>query len=925
MKTIMKRAIRGQKGQVLTLVLILLVLGGLILAPLLGLMTTGLMSGQVYENKMYEYYAADAGIEDALWRLVNEDWLPFYRLDQLRGDLVNGKEVAVAIESVWLLEGLEGLEGLSDLGLPSDQPQPGDDNYANDHWAVTGAINIENTANYIIDITTDEPDAENATVSHVGVWLPPGYGYVEGSTEINGVGIGGGNDLVADPVPPEGISYKDGTLLIWQFPQGTSFKNLSDISVASPGGCTPAQKFPPSVRLSFDYSYTGSAETPGGPGEYTVPDTYTFTVPAGVTSVTIEAWGGGGGGGGRRDHDSGGAGGGGGGAYAQGTVLVTAGQTYTVTVGAGGVGGTGGNNAGSAGGDSSFVGQSTVLAKGGAGGGGGVGGTGGGGGSADSSVGSVKYSGGNGASGRDSRSGGGGGGAGDANPGGGASRTTGGAGGLEGGGDGADGRSNDGVGYGGSPAGGAGSGAFRASGGPYSGGDGAHGKVIVRYEGATSEEPGGSAVAKGFFSWILLGDGHIAWDSQTGVFHIVSEAADDLDLGVQAGTTVETYTIRSLPRYSPGIGGAASAVQGDYIAIGNSLMTSCWKDSRTLGPPCNTCSWGCRGSKANESSATVNVDAVPDDATIQRAYLYWSAWRRENGADGSATLTVTSAGGNSATFPVTASKGIWIEDNAAADTYFYSSFADVTSKVKTITTEVGGTTFTVGGVDVDPATRCSSDGADQSAYAGWSVIIIYSSAKKDTHQIYLYDEFYDQYDQLRPWLWSSNGASAEFAITGFEAPQNITDVKLTVFAGEGDDWIYPTYVEFAGQDTSYAYLGDRGTYPSTDDPNPWNNVFNSRSGAAGFTAWNITGQDFGEISGVDIDTYTKDRYGVPLSQQMSPGDSSANIRVQLPTPNGSQGGGCDGIMLIYVILSVPSAKAPSGSGFDVGTMTYQIG
>jgi len=45
MNTIIKRTIRNEKGSVLPLVLILLVVGGLILTPLLGLMSTGLMAG----------------------------------------------------------------------------------------------------------------------------------------------------------------------------------------------------------------------------------------------------------------------------------------------------------------------------------------------------------------------------------------------------------------------------------------------------------------------------------------------------------------------------------------------------------------------------------------------------------------------------------------------------------------------------------------------------------------------------------------------------------------------------------------------------------------------------------------------------------------------------------------------------------------
>jgi hypothetical protein len=69
-KTVIRTAISDEKGAgVLALVLVLLVVGGLILTPLLGLMGTGLVSGQVYEKKMNDYYAADAGVEDAIWSI----------------------------------------------------------------------------------------------------------------------------------------------------------------------------------------------------------------------------------------------------------------------------------------------------------------------------------------------------------------------------------------------------------------------------------------------------------------------------------------------------------------------------------------------------------------------------------------------------------------------------------------------------------------------------------------------------------------------------------------------------------------------------------------------------------------------------------------------------------------------------------------
>jgi hypothetical protein len=72
MKEALKRIARDEKGKVMELVLILLTVGGLVMAPLLGLMSTGLLAGQVYERKTDELYAADAGVEDAVWKIDNQ-------------------------------------------------------------------------------------------------------------------------------------------------------------------------------------------------------------------------------------------------------------------------------------------------------------------------------------------------------------------------------------------------------------------------------------------------------------------------------------------------------------------------------------------------------------------------------------------------------------------------------------------------------------------------------------------------------------------------------------------------------------------------------------------------------------------------------------------------------------------------------------
>lgn len=101
-------------------------------------------------------------------------------------------------------------------------------------------------------------------------------------------------------------------------------------------------------------------------------DTFTttgsWTVPAGVTSVTVEIWGAGGGGGGSNSNGIGGSGGGSG-AYSTRTVTVSPGANIPFTIGTGGAAGVAAGGNGAAGGNSSItIGGSTLTANGGTGG-----------------------------------------------------------------------------------------------------------------------------------------------------------------------------------------------------------------------------------------------------------------------------------------------------------------------------------------------------------------------------------------------------------------------------------------------------------------------------------------------------------------------------------------------------------------------------
>ena len=76
MNKIMKRLRGYESGQALLLALILLGVGSLVLAPLLGFMSSGLSAGVIHEDKMDELYACDAGVQDAIWKINNRDEVP---------------------------------------------------------------------------------------------------------------------------------------------------------------------------------------------------------------------------------------------------------------------------------------------------------------------------------------------------------------------------------------------------------------------------------------------------------------------------------------------------------------------------------------------------------------------------------------------------------------------------------------------------------------------------------------------------------------------------------------------------------------------------------------------------------------------------------------------------------------------------------
>ena len=199
MKTIVKRLVRDEKGAALVLVLILLLIGGLITAGLLSHMGAGLLAGEIYERRTDELYAADAGVEDAIWKIQNGEVTicpgqpiePPFNID------VNDKSVTVYIELVGA-----GTYKITSVAITDGDGSGG-------IAAIDSATTVEAylSASYL-DLS---PFLDNAIVSQDTIDIQPG-------NEVNGdVWLPDKNDLeIHDPADITGdVKDSNNMTLTW--------------------------------------------------------------------------------------------------------------------------------------------------------------------------------------------------------------------------------------------------------------------------------------------------------------------------------------------------------------------------------------------------------------------------------------------------------------------------------------------------------------------------------------------------------------------------------------------------------------------------------------------------------------------------------------------------------------------------------------
>lgn len=504
---------------------------------------------------------------------------------------------------------------------------------------------------------------------------------------------------------------------------------------------------------------------------------------------------------------------------------------------------------------------------------------------------------------------------------------------------------------------------------------GSTGKVAVTFQFTPAGNPASA------FTWVRekRGDVYLSWDVGVKVYQINSEATSTIF--PDKTVTVEAYAAKN---ETPGMG---SAMSGDYVAMGSSLMMS----DPNNNPSYPNQDW--RSRLLKESSATIPSGSISAGATIERVYLYWSGfidhyyWYQlkstnewqwsddpnnwsvpQDNATGlvypnnptlhkltdlvetAAKVNIVSFGGGGVQQDITTHTwAVWPKTNDSPACWYYTCFYDATDIVKPLI-ESGVTTFTLGYASTVVAPPNSNlrpgfDGASSgqkknitykfdlldssgsytvgytgyplgtpahklpyppgesnygvryhASYAGWSLIVIYSSPETKGHQLYLYDIRNPKFIFKESFPEGASESNPDFdgdsnpggRISGFLVPTPIEDevnaAHMTCFIGEGDEGKTGDSFKVTGPSENWAYLldGVTGTV--------WNDVWNSKS--VGLTA-----------PGVDIDTF----YVTWESGILNPGDTWA--QVDIPTVG-------DGFTLSYIILSFRSEIKTSG------TMSY---
>jgi len=239
--------INEESGQALVIVLILLMVGSLILSPVLSLINTSLKNARVHDANTNELYAADSGVENALWQIrydrldtlfdspdysiYDYDTVWSYTLDEALNELTAN----VSIQNVWIPR---------NLAVPS--PAEAETIIEDNKLVISGASPTESNYKIKISFYPGEGENEQLNIDKIGIWLPLGFSYVTGSSNLESDPF---DDYYSVPVVQD---YAGGQAITWNF-SSVPFSDFPGVNI---------DDVPMVTDITFEYTAAQPSENP---------------------------------------------------------------------------------------------------------------------------------------------------------------------------------------------------------------------------------------------------------------------------------------------------------------------------------------------------------------------------------------------------------------------------------------------------------------------------------------------------------------------------------------------------------------------------------------------------------------------------------------------------------------------------------------
>ena len=182
--------IRKENGMVLPSVLIMFAIGGLMVVPSVSYIATSLNAGTMAKTEFQGILVADAGIEDALWKIENETPATFPYSYELTN--INACSVDVTIDEIDTLAG----EEITATGHHAE-------------WFVIDELVTYDAGIYSYSLSATNNGSGNIKIVKILIDLPSGVEYVPSSTSSN----------ITQPANTDPVvsgSSSTGITLIWE-------------------------------------------------------------------------------------------------------------------------------------------------------------------------------------------------------------------------------------------------------------------------------------------------------------------------------------------------------------------------------------------------------------------------------------------------------------------------------------------------------------------------------------------------------------------------------------------------------------------------------------------------------------------------------------------------------------------------------------